>query len=165
MKKLVLLRHAAAEPMGKQSRDIERRLSSIGELEAQDVALQLQQLPLMFDAIICSPAQRTRQTVDVLLHTMGLPNSLVSVDERIFENIESGLLELISEVKSSIQTLLLVGHNPCMSLLARYFCPDVVESLPTAGVCILEFPDQDWSLMQVAEARSKLLLTPRHDSF
>ncbi len=162
MKQLVLLRHAAAESIVKQPNEIERQLTAVGEMEIQDVAAQLQQIPIIFDAIICSPAQRTRQTVDVLVQTLQLSNDLVSIDERIFQNVEAGVLDLISEVDQAIETLLIVGHNPCMSLLARYFCPDVVESLPTAGVCILELPDQDWQLMQVADARSKILLKPEH---
>ena len=164
MKQLVLLRHAAAESSFMQADDTARGLTQFGNVEAQDIAAQLQQQHLIFDEIVCSPAQRARQTLDVVLQTLSQPQHKLRFDDRLYQNTLEALLAVVTAIDNSVSSLLLVGHNPSLSLLARHFCPDTGDSLPTAGVCLLQLLDKTWNEMSFADGKSYSILTPSFSS-
>src|SRR5690242_9544151 len=62
-RQLWLLRHAEAEPHGTRA-DSERRLTARGEEQALAAGAALARLGVEFDAILCSPKVRARQTLD-----------------------------------------------------------------------------------------------------
>ena len=78
MKRLLLLRHAAAEPADAGTEDIDRPLSPRGRGEALEVADRIARAGLRCDALLVSPALRTRETATIVAAELDLPLPLPS---------------------------------------------------------------------------------------
>src|SRR6476659_3368520 len=63
-RQLWLLRHADAEPHGTRE-DSARRLTARGEEQSRVAGAALARLGVEFDAILCSPKVRARQTIEL----------------------------------------------------------------------------------------------------
>ena len=72
MRELILLRHTHAEPAGNGQADLDRPLSSVGLAEAEAAGKWLKENKLLPDCVLCSPARRTRETLDECLVAVGV---------------------------------------------------------------------------------------------
>ena len=84
MKKLLLLRHAKSSWADSTLPDFERPLNERGLLAAPLVGKFMRKRLIKPDLIICSPAQRTRETIALVLKAARLETEL-RYDERIYE--------------------------------------------------------------------------------
>ena len=71
MRELILLRHAHAEPATTGQSDLDRPLSPQGLAEAEAVARWLKEQGLVPDRVLCSPARRTRETLEAVMDAIG----------------------------------------------------------------------------------------------
>jgi phosphohistidine phosphatase len=119
IRRLILMRHANAGPSGGASGDGDRArpLTRRGLLEAQHVGERLQERGLVPDRVLCSVARRCRETWQEVSRAF---DDEIAVDfaERLYDASERVLLEAIAEVDLA-DTLLVLAHNPGISLLAR----------------------------------------------
>lgn len=136
---LTLLRHAHAEPAGFGQDDLQRNLSAQGEAEAEAAARWLAARPRP-QRVLCSPAARTRQTLQRVLDRIGYLE--VREEPAIYEASPGELLELIDGHRDAGR-LWLVGHNPgfesVVALLVTGQSGDH-RGMPPAGIAELELP-------------------------
>ncbi|MCD9032633.1 histidine phosphatase family protein [Luteimonas sp. Y-2-2-4F] len=141
MRELILLRHAHAEAALPGQPDLDRPLSADGLAEAESAARWLRDRRLVPDQVLCSPARRTRETLEVVLATVGY------VDQRLESSIYEatpGALALLLERYRDTERVLLVGHNPGLERLAALLHSGQsgdYRGMPPAGVAVLEFTD------------------------
>lgn len=138
--RVTLLRHAHAEPARPGQADIERPLSTSGEAEAEAAAAWLAERGAPA-RVLCSPAQRTRQTLARVLDRLGFVDT--REEASIYEASPGALMALIEQHRDA-GSLLLVGHNPgfesVVALLSTGQSGDY-RGMPPAGVAELELPD------------------------
>jgi phosphohistidine phosphatase len=146
---LILLRHAKAADPDDYATDLERPLTSRGRRDAAVAGAWLRAEGLEPDAVLCSPAVRTRET----LAALGLDVHVV-FEHRIYTGPAPGALELIRQTSPLVRTLLFVGHNPTLSDLSHDLAPDAGD-LATSGLAIHRF-DGAWPALSAAA------LTARH---
>jgi phosphohistidine phosphatase SixA len=78
---LMLMRHAQAEPAAIDGVDHERPLTDAGRREVLRATQQLRDQPELPQRVLLSPAQRTRQTADMLRAALQLDaGSFANVD-------------------------------------------------------------------------------------
>lgn len=146
MRQLLLLRHAHAENAAPGAADFDRPLSPRGRAEALDAARCLQVAGIGCDAIMVSPAARTRQTAQILIEELG-STAAVRYVEVLYLADADALLRFLEGADAGLHTLLLVAHNPGISELATRLS-DAGSSieLRTSGLCQLRFDAAgDWS--------------------
>ncbi|OUI95620.1 phosphohistidine phosphatase [Acetobacter indonesiensis] len=122
-RRLLLLRHAeaASAPAGDFSEhaDLARPLTAAGRTAAIRCGDWLRTHALSPDLVLCSPARRTRETLEGLqpfLHTPSLfPTRFC---DAIYEAPVEALTAQIRLAPTQARTVLLVGHNPGISALA-----------------------------------------------
>jgi phosphohistidine phosphatase len=107
---LLLLRHAQAEDSRPGGRDIERRLTAVGERQAREVGMFLREQGLQVDAVLCSAAVRAQQTLDQL--KLPVAASRVQVSEHYYNAGVDTLLEALRTLPAGCAVALLVGHAP-----------------------------------------------------
>ncbi|MEH1014841.1 histidine phosphatase family protein [Micromonospora sp. CPCC 206060] len=143
---LVLLRHAKAEsPPGVA--DVERPLAVRGRADAVAAGAWLTDHGYLPTLVICSPAARTRQTWHgVALGLSGradqpaghVPSTgpQVRYETTAYAASPGELLELVRAVDQATSTVLLIAHNPGISLLSGLLDPGQLrdEGLRTAGL-------------------------------
>ncbi|MGC4894400.1 SixA phosphatase family protein [Micromonospora sp. DT31] len=143
---LVLLRHAKAE-QSPGIPDPRRVLTVRGHADAAAAGAWLARHGLLPDVVLCSPARRTRQTWhDVATGMTGAPpergpagsTPAVRYEPSAYDAHPEQLLELVRAVDPAAVTVLLVAHNPGISLLSASLDPPraAPEGLRTAGLAV-----------------------------
>lgn len=163
MKTLLLLRHAKSDyPSGVG--DHERPLAARGIREAGLAGDWLRSAAPRIDAVLCSTATRTRQT----LERTGI-QAPVSFVDRIYDATPGIVLDEINGVDDAVQTLLVIGHEPVMSALALGLADDssnadavgAIESkYPTSALTLLRV-STPWRDLQLGGAQLAAFHVPR----
>lgn len=163
MRTLVLMRHAKSDyPDGVP--DHERPLAPRGVREAGLAGVWLRETLPVFDAVLCSSAVRTRQT---LAHA-GV-DSPVSYLDRLYGAHPGDVIDEVNKVADDVSTLLVVGHEPTMSHLALGLAgpgsdDDVAEQIamkyPTSAIAILKVPGP-WAELELRGAELVTFHVPR----
>ena len=154
-RRLVLLRHAKAEPGGRVP-DALRPLALPGRKQAVRVGAALASLGLVPDGVLCSDAVRTRQTWELLRPGLGDAVPEVLVTEEVYSAGPEDMLRLVRTSADALRTLLVVGHEPVMSAVAAHLAGPGSDSaglaqvrvgVQTATYVVLEAqsPWADWS--------------------
>ena len=103
---LLMLRHAEAEASRPGHRDLQRRLTEHGLAQAADVGRWLTERHRV-DAVLCSPAIRTRET----LAELGV-GATAEFPEWLYNGGGDEILTGIRGLDPSVNTALVVGHAP-----------------------------------------------------
>ena len=140
---LLLMRHAKSDyPSGVA--DYDRPLARRGIREAALAGHWLRSHIPPIDAVLCSTAARTRET----LAQTGLDVPITFVP-RLYDAVPATVIDEINRVGDDVGTLLVVGHEPAMSSVALGLA-DASESnhvaaehistkLPTSAIAVLRF--------------------------
>ena len=140
MRELILLRHAHAEPAADGQADLDRPLSPHGLAEAEAAGRWLQEHKLVPDRVLCSPARRTRETLEAVLERTGYVEQ--RLEEWIYDAVPGTLAALLDEHKE-VERLLVVGHNPGLEQLVALMHSGQsgdYRGMPPASVAVLSLP-------------------------
>ncbi len=140
MRELILLRHAHAEPSAPGQADLDRPLSQTGLAEAEAAGRWLAEHGLAPDRVLCSPARRTRETLEAVLAAVGYVDQ--RLDERIYD-ATAGTLADIADGHRDAQRLMMVGHNPGFEHLAALLHSGQsgdYRGMPPGGIAVLALP-------------------------
>ena len=135
---LVLLRHAKAEE--RRADDHSRVLAPRGVADCARVREWLLAKQLRPDRVLVSTSARTRQTWDLA----GVGDAQPGYDAQVYDASLEDLLAVVRQTPADVATLVLVGHDPGLTLLAWTLddSPQAREwtdrGMRTAAVAVLE---------------------------
>jgi phosphohistidine phosphatase len=145
MRRLTLMRHAEARWQDAAGDDLARTLSRRGIAAAEAIGKRLRELELVPDRIIMGPAQRTRQTANLLARELALPPRHVLPEERLYLASAADILGIARGTGPRIAHLLVVAHNPGLSDLIHQLVPrGGISTLTSAALCSIEFDAGAW---------------------
>lgn len=160
VKTLYLLRHAKAESQS-PSGDAGRKLTKRGRKAADAIAAFLGSLAPAPALVLCSPAIRTRETLERVVPA--LPRRpLIAYEDEIYLAEPAALLRLLRETPESIASVLLIGHNPGLHELAMRLVADpgpLAAEFPTAALAVLRIEGQ-WAGLRWRGAMLSLFQAP-----
>ena len=165
---LSLLRHAKSSWDDQGLKDFDRPLAPRGEAAAPRMGAHMAAHDIEPELILCSPAVRTRQTLDLVLpHLKGDPT--VFYEEGFYLASASQLLARVHKVEAKVRHVMLVGHDPGMHGLAVELAgsgrPKEMQALaakfPTAGLAMLDFDLDDWSKVEPGIGQLRIFMTPK----
>jgi phosphohistidine phosphatase len=167
MRRLILFRHAKAEPQGADDHD--RILTPDGLDAARGMGAWLEAEGMMPDLVICSTSARTRQTWKEAKRAFD-PEPPVIFEDMIYEATAEILFEIVRNTDGDVHTLMLIGHNPGMesltAMLADSAEPEIAErfekKFPTAAIAVLDFEDTPWAAIEEKQAWLFAFETPKH---
>jgi len=149
VKRLTLMRHADARWKDASLSDLDRPLNRRGIAAAEAMARRLQELELVPDLLLASPARRTQQTAEILARELALPRVLC--EESLYLAGADELMKTVQATGPRVAHLLLVGHNPGVSELVRQLAPQRgSHALGTAALCSITFEAAHWSAINAA---------------
>jgi phosphohistidine phosphatase len=133
---LVLLRHAKAEHPAKLA-DVDRPLTPRGHADSGAAGAWLASQGLVPHLVLCSPSRRTRDTWHSVKLALGVRTKPV-FDPRLYDGTVAEMVELISETASNVDTVLVIGHNPALSMLSALLDPagGPPDGLRTCGLAV-----------------------------
>jgi phosphohistidine phosphatase len=155
MKRLTLMRHGDARWKDAKLSDLERPLNRRGVAAAEAMAQRLRALELVPDLVLVSPAQRTRQTAEIVARELAIPARRVVRTETLYLASAADMLKLVQASGPRVSHLLLVAHNPGLSELIQLLVPDDERAgLGTAAVCSISFEASAWSALDAGAVRA-----------
>lgn len=166
MKHICLLRHAKAKR--EAASDFERPLSKRGRKDAKAMGEWLAASPFAPQFALCSPAARTQQTLERVRKSCALvdePRLLQS----LYGAVPSTFLARMRAAPASIDTLLVIGHNPGIAnCAARLASPEsdqaTLEAMqakfPAAAVAVFSADIDSWRELQWSGARLLHFMRP-----
>ncbi|MBE7159742.1 MAG: histidine phosphatase family protein [Williamsia herbipolensis] len=131
---LVLMRHGkSGYPDGVSDHD--RPLADRGRREAALAGDWMRRDGIVADAVVCSTATRTRQTLD----RTGVEASSVAFVDDVYGGMPEDVLAAVrSHVPADASTVLVVGHEPGMPMTARALDPSAeIGHFPTSAYAVL----------------------------
>lgn len=147
---LLLLRHAEAQAAGAGLADFDRVLTERGRDQARQAAKRIIGADLHPDLLLASPAARTRETAGIIALGLGgvgrmlLPPALYLAEAPV-------LLSALQGCDDATHTVLMVGHNPGLSVLARQLAGSAAQradlrtlDLGPAALCRLSVQVSSW---------------------
>ena len=111
--------------------------------DAPRIAAWLEEQDLIPDQIICSSAERTRETVELMLSAWSQQPDWSS-DESLYLAPPEAIVSVIRSGFAGSRILMLVGHNPGMAYLASMLAGKGID-MPTAAVSVFRITTADWS--------------------
>lgn len=159
MKTLLLLRHAKSSWKDAGAGDFERPLNQRGLKSAPLVGKLIRKQKLKPDLVLSSPAERARQTAQLVLESAEL-NMELRYDERIYEAGAARLLEIVSQIEDSADSAVLVGHNPGLEELLEVLTGEA-RRLSTAALACIELHVEKWSKVRAGTGRLEWLAKPK----
>ena len=161
MKRLYVLRHAKSSWDDSSLADFDRPLNTRGLETAPMMGDLMKQRQLLPDAVISSPAIRARETAKLTADAMGFDRPIV-FDDRVYEAGPLTLLNVLSEVRETAGSVMLVGHNPGMEGLIRSLTGEIA-AMPTAALAIIDLEIADWNDVRSNSGKLVDILRPKDD--
>ena len=159
MMTLLLLRHAKSSRDEPSLEDFDRPLNERGKKDAQLIGKYVRKRKIKADLVISSPAERARQTTELVLKSAGLKVEL-RFDKRIYDAGVSRLLKVVSQIEDAANTVMLVGHNPGFEELFEALTGEA-RNLPTASLACIELSVEKWSKVLAGVGHLKWLVAPK----
>jgi phosphohistidine phosphatase len=143
--------------------DHERPLAPRGERAAKAIALHLRDQGIEPELVLCSTARRARETLERI--ELGTPD--VRFEDELYGAGAASLLARLRSVPDDVGSVMLIGHNPGLQLLALDLARPGAElreleaKYPTAALATLAFPGPSWAALQSGAAQLVGLVRPR----
>lgn len=120
---IYLLRHAEPDPWSPLGNDFSRPLNSSGKQHAGLLADWVSEHLEPPDTILCSPSKRTRETLAPILSKWSRLLSSTEYVESMYGASLNLLRTLAEDAFSYSERVLMVGHNPGVSLFLENLLP------------------------------------------
>ncbi|HBF42597.1 MAG TPA: phosphohistidine phosphatase [Desulfobacteraceae bacterium] len=145
MKTLYLVRHAKSSWKYPKLDDFERPLNNRGRKNAPFIGNKLNKLKVVPDLIISSPANRAAMTARIIADKIHYPLVKILYSESIYDSSERTLIHVTQGIDDTVNTAMLVGHNPGLTGFANYISDHPITNIPTCGVFCIDLYIASWS--------------------
>jgi phosphohistidine phosphatase len=168
LKTLYLLRHAKSSWKDSSLDDFDRPINKRGRDAAEKMARYFLQQHIEPGQILCSSAQRTRETLERMFKVLQAPIP-TRFEKGIYLAEAPALLRRLQRLSDSLSAVLVIGHNPGLERLALMLAGggesetrgQLAEKFPTAGLAVLVADLEHWSDLEPECARLESFVRPR----
>jgi phosphohistidine phosphatase len=167
MKTIFLVRHAKSSWKDKSIADIDRPLAKRGRRAARSLGQYLAQQQMQPAQILCSPAQRTRETLARMEKQFDAAVP-VRYEKAIYLAEAPALLRRLRRLNDSLPSVMLIGHNPGLENLVRLLIGSTAEAanrLPekfaTGSLAVLAAATDEWRGLDTGGAELIAFVRPK----
>jgi phosphohistidine phosphatase len=153
MKKLYIVRHAQKEDEQIGTDDYDRVLSPEGVEDAKKMAQYFASKKLPVDLIVASPASRTKKTAEIFAEVLKYRKTIM-LNEVLYMAFVNELLETITYTFDTVDSMLLVGHNPSLTALAITLV-GFKEKFQMGAIMEIDFDCDSW--IDICKENAKLI--------
>ncbi|MBY6057185.1 histidine phosphatase family protein [Leisingera daeponensis] len=156
---LILTRHAKSAWDTNVPSDHARPLNKRGRRSAPAIAAWLRECGYVPDQVICSSAQRTRETCELM--ELGVPATFT---ERLYHANSDIMFKVLQQAEKP--RVMLIGHNPGIAAFAHSIVaspPDHsrFDDYPTGATLVVEFAIGSWKELHWSSGKVVDFAVPR----
>ncbi len=157
MKTLYIMRHPQKD-VKSSSDDFFLTLTTQGEADAHTVAKKLFTKGVNIDLIVSSPSLRTEITSMILSKELHL-NKSIAYNEVLYQGYLEELIESVNFTFHTVDTLMLVGHNPLLTNFVNHFV-GYKDKINVGEIFKLEFDTSSWVEIDFSNAKLAEIIKP-----
>lgn len=152
MKTILVLRHAKSSWKDPALPDRERPLNRRGQAAARAMGRLIQRKSLWPDLILCSTAERTRQTCAEVLQSgkRSIPTQFL---DELYHCPAEGISRVLQQVPNDVPRVMIIGHNPELAEFLA-FVAGYIDKFPTGGLASLTVDVENWSELRPRQPMS-----------
>ena len=145
--------------------DHDRPLAPRGRRAAKAIASHLRQEGIEPSLVLCSTARRARETLERIEPALGAAD--VRIERELYGASAGALLERLRAVPDEVDSVMLIGHNPGLQLLALELAASGAElreleaKYPTGALLTLAFGGPRWAVLEPGAAELVGFVRPR----
>lgn len=158
-KTVYLLRHGKSAWDQPEVDDILRNLLPIGVQRTERIANYLKEINVKIDLVISSPAARAIATADIICKSLKLPKRVIV--DRLYPCSSDKIFDSIIEIDDSINSVLIVGHNPGITYFAQEYMSHTVEQFHTSALASCRYFTKSWSEFFIVERKLNFVVSPK----
>ena len=172
MKTLFLLRHAKSAWDNPELEDHDRVLNERGRQNAEQMGQYMKKAGYRPDLILCSTAQRTRETLAAVLRF--LPDVTdIHYERQLYLAHPQAMFLRLMELPDDVPSVLMVAHSPGTEQLALALAREdgdgaergvrrqIDEKYPTGALVVLKLPIERWADLAPGTATLEAFVRPR----
>jgi len=160
MKTVFLVRHGKASHDDALLEDIKRPLTAEGRKRTKRIARYLADKNIGIEKLITSPAVRAFETAKILACELEISPADFIIENTIYEAMPDQIFNVLFALPDDVNRVMIVGHNPALSLFASHFMHSPFDSLPTSGVVSLHFNTGSWTETGICKAEVAFMIFP-----
>jgi phosphohistidine phosphatase len=144
MKTVLLMRHADANSVDVTELGNDRPVSVTGLFQIEQIKNAARDMYRDIDFVLCSGLKRARQTLQAIDPIIS-QNARIMFDDLLYKNSALDLLDRIQWTPAIYGKILIIGHNPGLSLFVEAISPHGnAEKLTTCELVALEVSTETW---------------------
>jgi len=160
MKKIFLMRHAKSSWKDSNIPDHDRPIKKKGEKDAKAMGKMLKSKKLTPDVILCSSAERAKQTAELFKEAISYEGK-IEFNDKLYMAEVNDLIGAIKNAPKKTKNVMVIGHNPGLEALLQTLTGKV-ETLPTSSIAYISIPIDEWSdLSPEVDGKLKKLWRPK----
>jgi len=145
MKYILLLRHAKSSWKDLSLSDHNRPLNKRGKRTAPIMGQRLSIKEHQPQYVISSTAKRALDTACIVTNEIGFNLDKIETKSRLFHAWPDDICEVIAQCDDSFDKLMVVGHNPGVTMLANELLKsNKFNNIPTAGLVTISLDINNW---------------------
>ena len=166
MRRVYLLRHAKSSWKDRSLADRDRPLAGRGKRAAKAVASHIEAEGIRPDLVLCSPARRSRETLERVEAAFG-ERVEARFEEVLYGASEAELLACLRALPPEVHSVMIVGHNPGLEHLALALASEGVErtrmeeKYPTGALATIDLSADEWSVIERGSGDLVAYVRPR----
>ncbi len=154
------MRHAKSSWKDSNVPDHDRPLKKKGEKDVKGMAKMLKHKKHLPDVILCSSAERAKQTAAIFQKAASYEGKLEYSDKLYMAEVPD-LIAALKNAPKKAKSVMIIGHNPGLEALLQTLTGKV-ETLPTASIAYISLPIDEWSeVNREVEGKLKKLWRPK----
>lgn len=161
MKTLYIVRHAKSSWDFPDLKDAERPLIEKGINKTKKMLLELIEKNVVVDVIVSSHAKRAHETAKLIAKGINYPVEKIEISQHIYQVNRDDIFNILFSQNDSIDSLMIVGHNPTLTQFANLFLEEKIELLPTSGIVSISFETDKWIEVIKAKHKTNFIIFPK----
>ena len=143
-KTLLLMRHGEAGWGSFGQPDVKRSLTEYGMKQVHTTANCMLAEGLCPELIMSSTARRAEMSANILANIAGYDLDAIQWHDKLYLAEAETVFAMIRQIRPSVQSLLVVGHNPGLSELANGLLQGTTSGMATADMIVMSWPVSRW---------------------
>lgn len=144
MKYLYLVRHAKSSWDDLSLEDAKRPLNDRGMRDAPRMAKRLKEKEVTIDQMLSSHAVRALATCRNFSNVLRYPEENIIIQPSLYHASEDGMLQVVHGLNDTLDTVMIVGHNPGLTDFANSLTGELIANVPTSGIVAIAFDVDSW---------------------
>ena len=153
MKTLILVRHAKSDWSHLHQNDFDRELNERGLRDAPMMGKRLLNRNIHVDLLVSSTAKRAAKTAKLIAKELKYASGEIQWEDSLYHAPPSIIQDSIFSISNKINTLMIVCHNPGITDFINLLTNNLLENMPTCGMCALQIPVEKWEDFPTAKTQ------------